>query len=115
MKRREYCALSKGASQYVPLTFSQDSFWGVLFRYVLEQILSGEATETVIEYIHEYLTTIGENVREGKIKMDEFIIFKVTNSFVNSNRYWPMWFCSAWGKIRKITQMLRANLMYKLP
>jgi DNA polymerase alpha subunit A len=26
MKRREYCALSKGASQYVPLTFSQDSF-----------------------------------------------------------------------------------------
>ncbi|KAI0731115.1 hypothetical protein C8Q76DRAFT_644698 [Earliella scabrosa] len=59
MKRREYCALSKTVSQYV-----------------LEQILSGEATETVVENIHEYLTTIGEQVRGGKIKLDEFIIYK---------------------------------------
>ncbi|TFK90825.1 hypothetical protein K466DRAFT_516455 [Polyporus arcularius HHB13444] len=59
MKRREYCALSKTVSQYV-----------------LEQILSGEATETVVENIHEYLTTIGEQVRAGKIKLDEFIIYK---------------------------------------
>ncbi|KDQ50145.1 hypothetical protein JAAARDRAFT_74363 [Jaapia argillacea MUCL 33604] len=59
MKRREFCALSKNVSQYV-----------------LEQILSGDATETVVERIHEYLTTIGENVREGKIKVDEFIVFK---------------------------------------
>lgn len=46
-------------------------------RYVLEQILSGENTETVVEQIHEYLTTMGEEVRAGKIKLDEFIIFKV--------------------------------------
>ncbi|OBZ73519.1 DNA polymerase alpha catalytic subunit [Grifola frondosa] len=59
MKRREYCVLSKTVSQYV-----------------LEQILSGEATEAVVERIHEYLTTIGEDVRGGKIKLDEFIIFK---------------------------------------
>ncbi|KAH9849847.1 hypothetical protein C2E23DRAFT_887828 [Lenzites betulinus] len=59
MKRREYCALSKTVSQYV-----------------LEQILSGEATEDVVENIHEYLTTVSENVRAGKIKLDEFIIFK---------------------------------------
>ncbi|EMD39179.1 hypothetical protein CERSUDRAFT_112852 [Gelatoporia subvermispora B] len=59
MKRREYCALSKAASQYI-----------------LEQILSGEATETVVERIHEYLMTLGEDVRAGKIKLDEFIIFK---------------------------------------
>ncbi|KAK0203170.1 hypothetical protein DFS33DRAFT_1345437 [Desarmillaria ectypa] len=59
MKRREYCALSKNVSQYV-----------------LEQILSGEATEVVVEQIHEYLTTIGKNVREGKVKLDDFIIFK---------------------------------------
>ena len=31
-----------------------------------------------MEFIHEYLTTIGENVREGKIKLDEFIVFKVS-------------------------------------
>ncbi|KAI0692497.1 hypothetical protein BC835DRAFT_1407020 [Cytidiella melzeri] len=59
MKRREYCALSKAVSQYV-----------------LDQILSGEATETVVERIHEYLATIGENVRAGKVPMDDFIIFK---------------------------------------
>jgi DNA polymerase alpha subunit A len=46
-------------------------------RYVLEQILSGEATEIVVERIHEYLVTMGEDIRRGKIKLDEFIIFKV--------------------------------------
>ena len=46
-------------------------------RYVLEQILSGEATENVVENIHEYLTTMGTSVLEGKIKLDEFIIYKV--------------------------------------
>lgn len=59
MKRREYCALSKTVSQYV-----------------LDRILSGEATEVVVERIHEYLTTIGEDVRGGKIKFEEFIIHK---------------------------------------
>ncbi|PPQ69598.1 hypothetical protein CVT26_001586 [Gymnopilus dilepis] len=59
MKRREYCGLSKGAS-----------------AYVLEQILSGEATESVVENIHEYLTTLGQEVRGGKKPLEEFIIFK---------------------------------------
>jgi DNA polymerase alpha subunit A len=44
---------------------------------VLDQILSGEATETVIERIHEYLATMSEEVRAGKVPMDDFIIFKV--------------------------------------
>jgi len=39
--------------------------------------LSGETTENVVEKIHDYLRTTGENVREGKVLMDEFIIFKV--------------------------------------
>ncbi|KAI9509680.1 hypothetical protein F5148DRAFT_1185768 [Russula earlei] len=59
MKRREFSALSKTISQYV-----------------LDQILSGEATEIVVERIHEYLATIGEDVRGGKINVDEFIIYK---------------------------------------
>ncbi|KAF5385769.1 hypothetical protein D9615_002206 [Tricholomella constricta] len=59
MKRREYCALSKNVSQYV-----------------LDQILSGEATEDVVENIHDYLRTVSENVREGKTKVDDFIVFK---------------------------------------
>jgi DNA polymerase alpha subunit A len=49
-------------------------------RYVLEQILSGEATEIVVERIHEYLIKIGDDIRGGKIKLDEFIIFKVCSS-----------------------------------
>lgn len=47
------------------------------FRYVLDQILSGEATEIVVENIHEYLATVSSNVRSGKVKVDDFIIFKV--------------------------------------
>ena len=47
------------------------------YRFVLNQILSGEATEVVVEKIHEFLTNMGENVRAGKVNTEEFIIFKV--------------------------------------
>ena len=46
-------------------------------RYVLDQILSGEMTEIVVENIHEYLRSVGENIRAGRIKLEDFIIFKV--------------------------------------
>ncbi|KIP07458.1 hypothetical protein PHLGIDRAFT_71117 [Phlebiopsis gigantea 11061_1 CR5-6] len=59
MKRREYCALSKAVSQFV-----------------LEQILSGEDAETAVQNIHEYLSTMSSDVRSGKVKLDDFIIFK---------------------------------------
>ncbi|KAH9933419.1 ribonuclease H-like domain-containing protein [Fomitopsis serialis] len=48
MKRREYSALSKNVSH----------------------------DRVVVEKIHEYLTTVGEDVRAGKVKLDDFIIFK---------------------------------------
>lgn len=44
--------------------------------------MSGEATEVVVENIHEYLSTIGENIRAGKLGLEEFIIFKVSLSFL---------------------------------
>jgi DNA polymerase alpha subunit A len=44
--------------------------------YVLKQVLSGEPTEGVVEAIHEYLTTVGEGVRGGKVSLDDFIIWK---------------------------------------
>ncbi|KAF9069049.1 DNA polymerase alpha catalytic subunit [Rhodocollybia butyracea] len=59
MKRREYCQLSKNVSQYV-----------------LGRILSGEATEIVVEQIHDYLTSVGENVRGGTCPLDEYVINK---------------------------------------
>jgi DNA polymerase alpha subunit A len=49
--------------------------------------LSGEPTEVVVENIHEYLSTIGENVRGGKIKLEDFIIFKVPTK----NFFHPPW------------------------
>lgn len=59
MKRREFCPLSKTVS-----------------GYVLKQILSGEATEHVVEHVHDYLESIGKRVRAGEIDLDEFIILK---------------------------------------
>lgn len=61
------------------LVFFEDAVDEKRRRYVLDQILSGEAAETVVERIHEYLAEIGENVRAGKIMLDEFIIFKASN------------------------------------
>jgi hypothetical protein len=46
-------------------------------RYVLDQILSGEMTEIVVEKIHEYLRSVGENIRTGRMKLEDFVIFKV--------------------------------------
>jgi DNA polymerase alpha subunit A len=45
---------------------------------VLDQILSSAPTEEVVEHIHEYLASIGENVRAGKVKIEDFIVFKVS-------------------------------------
>ncbi|EPQ31291.1 uncharacterized protein PFL1_01476 [Pseudozyma flocculosa PF-1] len=59
MKRREYSALSKTVS-----------------NYVLSQILSGSATETVVEQIHDYLSEMGQQIRTGQIALDDFIIYK---------------------------------------
>lgn len=78
MKRREYCVLSKTVSQYVARCRSLLLVLNcVVSRYVLDRILSGNPTEIVVEEIHEYLTTTGQNIKEGKVKIDDFIIFKV--------------------------------------
>ena len=53
-------------------------------RYVLDQILSGEATEIVVERIHGYLGTISEDIRGGKVPMDQFIIYKVPKACLSS-------------------------------
>ena len=50
-------------------------------RYVLDQILSGEMTEIVVEHIHEYLRSVGENIRAGRMKLEDYIIFKVCGWF----------------------------------
>ena len=34
-------------------------------------------TEIVVENIHEYLRSVGENIRAGQVKVEDYIIFKV--------------------------------------
>ncbi len=55
-------------------------------RFVLDKILSDEATEIVVEKIHEYLSTLGDDVRSGKIPLDDYIIYKVGLTFNASSR-----------------------------
>lgn len=64
MKRREYCALSKEASSCL-----------------LNMILSGEDSETVVEKVHEYLRELSGKMREEKIPAQKYIIFTVRPQF----------------------------------
>ena len=81
----------------------------------MEQILSGEPTEIVVENIHEYLTKIGGDIRNGSIKLDEFIIFKVRCIFPCSLQLRSDFSASVWAKIPSIIRMRKANPMFRLP
>jgi len=76
--QRILCSIEECLSVCVFLYTLQQLLMTIPCRYVLDQILSGEVTETVVKLICEYLTTLGENICEGKIKLDEFIVFKVS-------------------------------------
>jgi hypothetical protein len=65
MKRREYCALSKEASQTL-----------------LNEILSGDDPEVVLGKIHEYLRELSGKMREGTIPSHKYIIYTVSGSLL---------------------------------
>ncbi|KAI9824324.1 MAG: hypothetical protein M1819_000884 [Sarea resinae] len=58
MKRREYCALSKEASQIL-----------------LNHILSGDESEVVLGKVHDYLRELSGKMREGSIPPQKYIIY----------------------------------------
>ncbi|KAI1627311.1 DNA polymerase alpha subunit A [Exophiala viscosa] len=58
MKRREYCALSKDASQKL-----------------LNEILSGDDSEVVLEKVHEYLRELANKMRENTIPVQKYVIY----------------------------------------
>lgn len=60
MKRREYCALSKEASSKL-----------------LNEILSGEDPEVVLEKIHQYLRDLSGQMRENSLPVQKYIIYTV--------------------------------------
>lgn len=61
MKRREYCALSKEVSQKL-----------------LNEILSGDDPELVLDKIHEYLREVSDNMRAGSIPAQKYVIYTVS-------------------------------------
>lgn len=60
MKRREYCALSKEVSSKL-----------------LNEILSGEDQEVVLNKIHEYLRELAERMKEYTIPVQKYVIYTV--------------------------------------
>ena len=60
MKRREYCALSKEASSKL-----------------LNEILSGDDPEIVLEKIHAYLRELSEKMRAQEIPAQKYVIYTV--------------------------------------
>ncbi|KAK5939515.1 DNA-directed DNA polymerase alpha catalytic subunit pol1 [Knufia obscura] len=58
MKRREYCALSKEASEKL-----------------LHEILSGDDAEVVLERVHEYLRDLSSKMRENQIPTQKYTIY----------------------------------------
>lgn len=63
MRRREYCGLSKEISQRL-----------------LNEILSGDDPEIVLEKIHEYLREISGKMREEAVPAQKYIIYTVSPS-----------------------------------
>jgi DNA polymerase alpha subunit A len=61
MKRREYCALSKEVSQKL-----------------LNEILSGEDQELVLNRVHDYLRDLADKMREYQIPVQKYVIYTVT-------------------------------------
>ena len=85
-------------------------------RYTLDQILSGEMTEIVVEHIHEYLRSVGENIRAGRMKLEDFIIFKVCTCSRGSDGNTRQTLLltselldSAWERIRRITRTRKVS------
>lgn len=60
MKRREYCALSKEASQRL-----------------LNEVLSGEDQELVLNRVHDYLRELAGNMREFTVPVQKYVIYTV--------------------------------------
>lgn len=59
MVRRDWCPLSKNVG-----------------NFVLNQILSGKQREDVVLNLNEYLSDIGEKMKNNGITLDQFIITK---------------------------------------
>lgn len=50
----------------------------IVCSYVVDQILSGNSREAIVENIHSKLMEIGQKVKDGQIPLDLYVITKVS-------------------------------------
>lgn len=67
MKRREYCALSKEVSSRL-----------------LNEVLSGEDQEVVLNKVHDYLRELAEKMKEFSIPVQKYVIYTVCGRYPGS-------------------------------
>lgn len=63
--------------EFMNITFTYDFIDNFFCSFVVEQILSGETRETIVENIHSKLMEVGEKVRNGDIPIELYYITKV--------------------------------------
>lgn len=67
--------------EFMNITFTYDFIDNFFCSFVVEQILSGETRETIVENIHSKLMEVGEKVRNGDIPIELYYITKVQYIF----------------------------------
>lgn len=83
------CALSKlMLFEYMYITSIYGFNDNFVCSFVVEQILSGETRETIVENIHSKLMEVGEKVRNGDIPIELYYITKVQYILTSNLKMW---------------------------
>lgn len=83
------CALSElMLFEYMYITSIYGFNDNFVCSFVVEQILSGETRETIVENIHSKLMEVGEKVRNGDIPIELYYITKVQYILTSNLKVW---------------------------
>jgi DNA polymerase alpha subunit A len=85
--RRDWCPLSKDTG-----------------KFVVDQILSGNACDDIVMVIHDHLSELATKVRAGQVDLDEFVITKGLNKHPNE---YPD--CNGQAHLQVALRMIKAN------
>lgn len=86
--RRDWCVLSKETG-----------------TFVVEQILSGNPREEIVQSIHDYLSSLAAKIRSGELGLDAFVITKGLNK--NPKDYPD---CKGQAHLQVALRMLKADI-----
>lgn len=71
---------------------------------MVDQILSGQSREDIVLSIHEYMSTLADNIRKGAIDLQQFVVTKGLNK--NPKDYPD---CKSQAHLQVALRMLAAN------